>query len=99
MGHVRIMVKTKRNKPAYTYTFSGWLKFVKELSEKEASGLFDDREKWDELQQEYEEYMIAEDERLAELEEKAVRRKKKGRRTNKGTFHGKSRGKHVGKDY
>ena len=29
-----------------------------------------------------------------ELEEKAVRRKKRGRRTNKGTFHGKSRGKY-----
>ena len=86
----------------FTYTFSGWLKFIKNLSEKEINGLFDDREKWDELQKEYDEYMLAEDKRLAELdelEEKAVKRKKKSRRTNKGTFHGKSRGKDVSIDY
>lgn len=38
-----------------------------------------------------------EERELSKLEEKAVRRKKKGRRTDKGTFHGKSRGKFVEK--
>jgi len=34
-----------------------------------------------------------------ELMEKAIRRKKKGRRTDKGTFHGKSRGKYKQREF
>lgn len=102
------MVKEKKSLSNYTHTFSGWLRLVKGLSEKEIGDLFNDREKWDKLQQEYDDYLMAEnerlecleqDEQLERLEGKATKRKRKGRRTNKGTFHGKSRGKHVGKDY
>jgi len=40
-----------------TYTFSGWLHFVKKMSEKEIDNLFDDKETWTKLQIEYEVYL------------------------------------------
>lgn len=80
----------------YTYTFSGWLRLVKNLSDKEIHDLYDDQEKCGKLQQEYNEYMTVEDKRLAELEEKAVRRKKKGRRYS-GKYTG--RGKFEERDF
>lgn len=39
------------------------------------------------------------DEEMLEFEDVAVKKKKKGRRSNKGTFHGKSRGKHRQKEF
>lgn len=46
-----------------------------------------------------EEYIEDDEEELDELTEKAIRRKRKGRRTDKGTFHGKSRGKYKQKEF
>lgn len=93
----------KRKPPKrWQYTYSGWLRLFKckEMSKEEERKLHDklwnDKEFAEKIYKEYEDWQAeeGEDEQLSELEEKAVRRKQKGRRTNKGTFHGKSRGKY-----
>jgi len=42
---------------------------------------------------------VVEKHNYEELEDRAIRSKKKSRRTTKGTFHGKSRGKYKGRDF
>jgi len=44
-------------KKDFSYTFSGWLRFVKKLSQKKIDGLWEDRKRMEDLEREYLEYL------------------------------------------